>query len=211
MARYEPRDKFYQRARERGLPSRAAFKIDELIGRFRLVPRGARVVDLGCAPGGWLAILAAAAGAEGRVVGVDLVPCPRVAANVITLTGDIREAGVRAALRAALEGEANLITSDLAPKLTGITVRDQAAMDPLLEAALMVARELLTPGGAMIAKLFMGEGFEAARARFAPEFGLAQVVRTRASRPGSSELYLVARNFRGSRPASSSAGSENSG
>ena len=74
MATYEPHDKFYRKARERGLPSRAAFKIEEIIARNRLVVAGsgARVVDLGCAPGGWLAILVAAAGAQGRVVGVDL-------------------------------------------------------------------------------------------------------------------------------------------
>src|SRR5260370_15970226 len=66
MAKYEPHDTFYRKARERGLPSRAAFKIEELLARFRLVRSGARVVDLGCAPGGWLSILAAAVVARGR-------------------------------------------------------------------------------------------------------------------------------------------------
>jgi len=72
MAKYEPHDRFYRKARERGLPSRAAFKIEELLARFRLVRPGARVVDLGCAPGGWLSMLAAAVGQQGRVAGVDL-------------------------------------------------------------------------------------------------------------------------------------------
>src|SRR5579863_447339 len=75
MARYEPRDKFYRKAREQGLPSRAAFKLEELIARFKIARAGARVADLGCAPGGWLAILARAVGADGRVVGIDLVQC----------------------------------------------------------------------------------------------------------------------------------------
>src|ERR1700716_2428890 len=84
MAKYEPHDTFYRKARDRGLPSRAAFKIEELLARFRLVRSGARVVDLGCAPGGWLSMLAAAVGPRGRVAGVDLAPCPAVAANVVT-------------------------------------------------------------------------------------------------------------------------------
>ena len=71
MATYEPRDKYYRKAREKGLPSRAAFKIEELIGRIKLPP-DARVIDLGCAPGGWLAILGAAVGRNGRVIGIDL-------------------------------------------------------------------------------------------------------------------------------------------
>src|ERR1700722_9012091 len=95
MARYEPHDKFYRKAREEGLPSRAAFKLEELIVRFRLVRKGARVADLGCAPGGWLAILARAVGANGCVVGVDLTPCPATASNVTTIEGDLRDPAVR--------------------------------------------------------------------------------------------------------------------
>src|SRR5208282_1857609 len=118
MATYEPRDKYYRKARARGLPSRAAFKIEELIARAKLVPRGARVADLGCAPGGWLAILARAAGPSGRVIGVDLARCTIAAANVIVLAGDIRDTAVRAAVAEALGGQADLITSDLSPKLS---------------------------------------------------------------------------------------------
>ncbi|HJU28276.1 MAG TPA: SAM-dependent methyltransferase, partial [Candidatus Binataceae bacterium] len=75
MARYEPHDKFYRKAREQGLPSRAAFKIEEVIARFKLSRAGDRVVDLGCAPGGWLVVISRAVGGDGRVVGVDLAPC----------------------------------------------------------------------------------------------------------------------------------------
>jgi 23S rRNA (uridine2552-2'-O)-methyltransferase len=196
MARYEPHDKLYHRARAQGLPSRAAFKLEELLARFKLIREGGRVVDLGCAPGGWLAVLSSAVGERGRAVGVDLASCPRIGANVVTLVGDIRDPAVRAAVLEALGGPADLVTSDLAPKLTGIKDRDEARLVELLEAAVTVARDVLKPGGAMVAKVFMGGSFEAARALFAQDFGRCEVVRTRASRPGSSELYLVARNFR---------------
>ncbi len=204
MARYEPHDKLYHRARAQGLPSRAAFKLEELLARFKLIRAGGRVVDLGCAPGGWLAILSGAVGDRGRAVGVDLAACARVGPNVITLVGDILDPAVRAALLKALGGPADLVTSDLAPKLTGIKERDEARLVELLEAAVMVAHDVLKPGGAMVAKVFMGGGFEPARSLFAGDFGQCEVVRTRATRPGSSELYLVARDFRASQPISPS-------
>jgi 23S rRNA (uridine2552-2'-O)-methyltransferase len=200
MAKYEPHDSFYRKARERGLPSRAAFKIEELLARFRLVRPGARVVDLGCAPGGWLSMLAAAVGAQGRVVGIDLVACPAGAANVATITADIRDLAKNlasvAAVTAALGGPADLVTSDLAPKLSGVAERDQARMLELALAALECSRVLLRPGGAMVVKLFMGGDCDQAVAAFARDFAQVERTRTRASRPGSSELYLVARGFR---------------
>jgi 23S rRNA (uridine2552-2'-O)-methyltransferase len=197
MARYEPHDKFYHRAREQGLPSRAAFKLEELLARFKLIRPGGRALDLGCAPGGWLAILSGAVGERGRAVGIDLAECGPLGVNVVTLVGDILDPTVHAALREALGGPADLVTSDLAPKLTGIKDHDEARLVELLEAAVTVAREVLKPGGAIVAKVFMGGGFETARALFASDFARCEVVRTRASRPGSSELYLVAREFRG--------------
>src|SRR6516165_11878438 len=95
MARYQHRDRLYRKANELGLPSRAAFKLDALLTRFNLVGEGGRVIDLGCAPGGWLAILTRTVGSSGRVVGVDLAACPRTAASVITFIGDIADPDVR--------------------------------------------------------------------------------------------------------------------
>jgi len=152
MARYEPHDKFYRRAREQGLPSRAAFKIEELITRFRLVRPGARVIDLGCAPGGWLAILSQVVGESGRVVGIDLAACPRIGPNVETIVGDILNPATHSAVLEMLSGPADLVTSDLAPKLTGIKERDQARAAELIESALVIAQSTLRPGGAMVTK-----------------------------------------------------------
>jgi 23S rRNA (uridine2552-2'-O)-methyltransferase len=203
MARYEPRDKFYRKARAQGLPSRAAFKLGEILDRFRLVRSGDRVIDLGCAPGGWLAILAPAVGAKGRVVGVDLSASDPPGPNIVTIAGDIRSPDVRTAVSNTLGSAADLVTSDLSPKLSGIAERDQALSSELLETALEFASGVLRPGGAMVAKLFMGSGFDQSRARFEARFARIDVVHTRASRPGSAELYLVARNFRGFGPPQS--------
>jgi 23S rRNA (uridine2552-2'-O)-methyltransferase len=194
MARYQPHDRYYRKARAQGLPSRAAFKLEELLARFKLVRRGARIADLGCAPGGWLAILAEAAGPEGRVVGVDLLRCDLALSNVIIVAGDIQDVHIREQVTILLGGLADLVTCDVSPKLSGITDRDQACAQELLTAALAFARPALRPGGAMIAKLFMGAAFEDSLAMFREAFAQVDLTRTKATRPGSSELYLIARN-----------------
>jgi 23S rRNA (uridine2552-2'-O)-methyltransferase len=195
MARYQPRDSYYWRARDRGLPSRAAFKLDELLARHRLVRPGARVIDLGCAPGGWLAVLGAAVGSHGLVVGIDLSPTRAVSPNVITLSGDLVDPAIRAEAVARMGGQADLITSDLSPKLTGIADRDQVRSAELLNVALEFAHTALKPGGAMVAKAFMGAAFGEVAATFRRRFASVELARPRASRPGSAEIYLVATGF----------------
>ncbi len=195
MATYEPRDQFYRKARELGLPSRAAFKIEELIARGDLVRKGGRIVDLGCAPGGWLAILARAVGPGGLVVGVDLTEVKNAPRGVTTIAGDILDPAVRERVVAALAGKANLVTSDVAPKLSGIAVRDEARSHELVATALDFAIRALAPGGAMIAKIFMSGEFNAMVGKFKEHFAKLEVKRTKASRPGSAELYVIARDF----------------
>jgi 23S rRNA (uridine2552-2'-O)-methyltransferase len=200
MARYQHQDHFYRRAEKLGLPSRAAFKLEELLTRFKLVGKGGRVIDLGCSPGGWLSILARVVGSSGRIVGIDLVPCSAPGGYpVITLTGDIADPRIRLKLAEGIGGAADLVTSDLAPKLSGIAERDRARSRELLEAAIDLSRTLLKPGGAMIAKVFMGPELGEMRALYAHDFAWIGVVRTRASRRGSSELYIVARGFQAHR------------
>ena len=196
MANYQPQDKYFKRAREQGLPSRAAFKLIELLERYRLLRAHVRVLDLGCAPGGWLAIIARMVGDDAKVVGVDLVACPAPSPKVAVLTGDLNEPAVRRAALDLLGGPADLIISDMAPKLSGIKAQDAARCEELLNLALLTASEMLKPGGAVIAKAFMGEGFTQTVAAFRARFRSVDIVRTNATRPGSRELYLVARDFR---------------
>lgn len=195
MPIYEPHDRYYRKARAKGLPSRAAFKLEEILARHRIALAGAKVADLGCAPGGWLAILAKTAGPNGRIVGIDLAPS-KPAAGVHALVGDIRDPEIAARALAILGGPADLVTSDLAPKLTGIAARDAARSRELIAAAIEFAERALRPGGAMVAKLFMGAEFKDAVAEFEGRFERVETMRTAATRPGSAELYAVARGFR---------------
>jgi 23S rRNA (uridine2552-2'-O)-methyltransferase len=196
VATYEPRDKYYRKAREQGLPSRAAFKIEELIARIKLPP-DARVIDLGCAPGGWLAILAKTVGRNGRVIGIDLAQCGSFGASVETIVADIRDPKLPDIIEEKLGRPADLVTSDLAPKLTGIRDRDDAQFEELIDAALTIASRTLKPGGTMIAKLFMSPTFKEILVRFEESFAKVDVTKVKATRPGSSELYIIARGFHG--------------
>jgi len=196
VAKYEPRDRYYRKAREQGLPSRAAFKIEELIARIKL-PSDARVIDLGCAPGGWLAILGATVGRNGRVIGVDLAACKNFGGSVETIVADIRDPKLPDIIKEKLGGPADLVTSDLAPKLTGIRAHDDAQFEELIDAALTIASATLKRDGTMIAKLFMSGMFKEILARIEHRFAKAEVTKVKATRPGSSELYIIARGFRG--------------
>ncbi|HVN63114.1 MAG TPA: RlmE family RNA methyltransferase [Candidatus Binataceae bacterium] len=195
MAIYEPHDRFYRKARAKGLPSRAAFKLEEILARYRIAAKGAKVADLGCAPGGWLAILAREVGPTGRVVGIDLAQS-KAPAGTIAIVADLREPEIASRAIEILGGTADLITSDLAPKLTGIAARDEARSRELIAAAIEFAGRALRPGGSMVAKLFMGAEFKDAVAEFERCFERVDVVRTVATRPGSAELYVVARGLR---------------
>ena len=139
MANYQPHDKFFKRAREQGLPSRAAFKLSELLERYRLLRPRMRVLDLGCAPGGWLAVMARMVSDGSSVVGVDLVACPPPSPRVSVLTGDVADPAVRRAALEAFGGAADLMLSDMAPKLSGIKTRDEARCEELLNLALQTA------------------------------------------------------------------------
>jgi 23S rRNA (uridine2552-2'-O)-methyltransferase len=195
VATYDPRDKYYRKARAKGLPSRAAFKIEELIGRIKLPP-DARVIDLGCAPGGWLAILGPVVGRNGRVIGIDLASCGNFGANVESMVADIRDPKLPDILKENLGRPADLITSDLSPKLTGIREHDDAQFEELIDAALAIASRTLKSGGTMIAKLFMSGAFKGIVGRFETHFAKVEVTKVKATRPGSSELYVIARGFR---------------
>jgi 23S rRNA (uridine2552-2'-O)-methyltransferase len=196
MAHYQPQDKYFKRAREQGLPSRAAFKLTELLQRYHLLGARTRVLDLGCAPGGWLAVLARTAGSEARIVGIDLMPCAATSPNIKVLTGDVADPEVLRKADELLGGPADLIVSDMAPKLSGIKARDEARCAELLGLALQIARRMLKPGGAMVVKAFMSGGFQELMPAFRARFRTVDTVRTAATRPGSRELYLVARGFR---------------
>ena len=148
-------DPYVAEARRLGYRSRAAFKLIELDNRFRLLRPGQRVVDLGCAPGGWTQVAVARVGRYGIVVSVDVTettPLP----GATLLTADIRDPATLAAIGNALGGPADIVLSDMAPAATGHAATDHLRIVTLAEDAFAVASEILKPGGAFVAKVFQG-------------------------------------------------------
>ena len=186
-------DPYVAAAKQQGFRSRAAFKLAELDERFRLIRRGALVVDLGAAPGGW-AQIAVQRGA-GRVVGVDLLVVDPVPGAVM-LQGDFTEPEVQERLVAELGGKADLVVSDMAPNTTGHAATDHLRIMALAEAALEFAVEVLAEDGGFVAKVFQGGAEKTMLERLKRRFAAVRHAKPTASRKESSELYVVATGFR---------------
>lgn len=195
---YQRKDAFYQRAKETGYRSRAAFKLLELVRRGRLLHAGDHVVDLGAWPGGWLQVAARLVGPNGKVVGVDLQPIkPLAQANVVTLVGDIGAVSTQESIAEACQGRVDVILSDLAPKLSGIRARDETRAQALAGVALVVAAKLLRAGGTLVVKVFMSPDLSQYVDDLRARFEDVRTCRVEATRRGSAEVYVVAKGFRG--------------
>jgi 23S rRNA (uridine2552-2'-O)-methyltransferase len=192
----QARDPFVKRAQAEGWRSRAVFKLSELQGRERLFKPGSVVVDLGAAPGAWSQFAAGVVGAQGLVLAVDLLPMANLA-GVEIFQGDFREETTVSALLSRLAGRpVDLVLSDMAPNMTGTRVVDQPRTMHLAELASDFARQVLRPGGALVVKLFQGEGFQEYVESTRSQFASVRMRKPAASRSGNREAYLVARNFR---------------
>jgi 23S rRNA (uridine2552-2'-O)-methyltransferase len=189
-------DPYVAAAQRLGYRSRAAFKLAELDRRFRILRPGQRVVDLGCAPGGWTQVVIERIGGRGRVVGVDLAETAALPGAVL-LRADLRDRGAAAAIRAALGGAADVVLSDMAPPATGHAATDHLRILALAETGFAVATELLAPGGSFVAKVFQGGAEGELLATLKRNFAELRHAKPPASRPESAETYIVARGFRG--------------
>jgi 23S rRNA (uridine2552-2'-O)-methyltransferase len=192
-------DPYVARAKHEGLRSRAAFKLIEIDDRHRLLKGGARVVDLGAAPGGWSQIAAKRVGAgerKGRVVAIDLLEMTPVA-GVEFIQLDFLDARAPDAIKALLGGPADVVLSDMAANATGHRKTDHIKIMALAEAAADFAREVLAPGGAFLCKVLQGGTEAALLAALKRDFATVKHVKPAASRSDSAELYLLATSFRG--------------
>ena len=184
-------DSYVKRARHEGYRSRAAYKLREIDARDRLLRPGMTVVDLGAAPGGWSQVAMERVGDRGRVVALDLLQLAPVA-GVEFLQGDFREPVVEARLSELLgAGGADLVLSDMAPNMSGVTETDQARCIELAELALEFACKWLKPGGHFLVKVFHGDGFEGFLREMRLRFRKVMVRKPGASRDSSSETYLL--------------------
>jgi 23S rRNA (uridine2552-2'-O)-methyltransferase len=184
-------DPYVRRAQAEGYRARSAYKLMQLNERDRFLKPGMLVVDLGAAPGGWSQVAAKTIGARGRVLALDLLEMAPVP-GVRIIQGDFGEDAVLQALTDALGGEAaDLVLSDMAPNLSGIAATDQARSIGLAELALEFTQAHLKPGGALLVKLFQGEGFEGFVASLRQSFAKVATRKPEASRSHSSEVYVL--------------------
>jgi len=189
-------DAYVKRARVEGMRSRAAYKLDEIATRDRLLKPGMVVVDLGAAPGGWSQVAAGRVGPRGRVIALDLLEMPSLA-GVTFLCGDFRDDATLAELARVLGGQrADLVLSDMAPNLSGIASSDQARALELAELALDFALKHMKPQGNFLVKTFQGAGFEGYLKILRSRFSAVAVRKPEASRDRSREVYLLGKGLK---------------
>jgi 23S rRNA (uridine2552-2'-O)-methyltransferase len=194
-------DPYVARARREGFRSRAAYKLTEIDDKYRLLALGARVVDIGAAPGGWCQVAAKRVGAgdgRGRVVAIDILEMDPIA-GVDILHLDFLAADAPDRLKALLGGPADVVMSDMAANATGHRKTDHLKIMALAETALEFAREVLKDGGAFLCKVLQGGTEGSLLADLKRDFAVVKHVKPAASRPDSAELYVLATGFRGSK------------
>ncbi len=189
-------DPYVARAKREGYRSRAAYKMIELNEKFDLLKAGVRVVDLGCAPGGWTQVAVQQKAA--RVVGIDYLGMDTVAGATV-LEKDFLDDDAPAALKQELGGEADVVLSDMAAPTTGHRSTDHLRIIALADAALDFAEDVLAPGGAFVCKVFQGGAEGELLSRLRTSFKLVKHAKPKASRADSAEMYVVAMGFRGQR------------
>lgn len=194
--RQRKKDQFHRLAKKRGFRSRATFKLLQVAKRYSFVGRGDRVLDLGCAPGGWLQAAHQLVGGRGFILGVDLEAiAPLPFTNVVAIRADITQDGLVDQIRTAAPGTFDVIVSDLSPDLSGVWDVDQARQIELARCALRVARILLRPSGNMLVKVFQGSELKEFRLEMKASFHILRIVKPPASRPESAELYFLGLDF----------------
>ena len=188
------RDDYYNRAKQQGYRSRAAYKLKQLDDLENVIEPGDTVVDLGAAPGGWLQVAAELVGANGTVVGVDfqrIDPLEDVEARVETLRGDMTEPKTRERILDTAGEDVDCVVSDMAPNMSGEYSLDQARSLHLAQTAFELSCELLGPGGNFVVKVFEGPDVDAFRDALGAEFDYVRATQPDATREESSELYLI--------------------
>ncbi len=189
-------DPYVARAKRDGYRSRAAYKLIEIDEKYHVLKSGARVVDLGAAPGGWSEIAAKRVGTKGRVVALDILEMKPIA-GVEFLHLDFLDNAAPDRLKGMLGGKADVVLSDMAANTTGHRQTDHLRIMALAEAAVPFAREVLNAGGSFLCKVLQGGTEAALLAELKRDFETVKHVKPPASRTDSAELYLLARGFRG--------------
>jgi len=191
----QEKDPYVQRARRDGWRSRAVYKLEQIDQKERLLKPDMLCVDLGAAPGSWSQYVAEKLKTRVRIVAVDLLAMDALP-SVEFILGDFTDDAILAEMRDAIgAAKVDLVMSDMAPNISGNRAIDQPRSMYLAELALELCREILRPGGDFVCKLFQGEGIDEFIVATRGAFKRVKVMKPKASRPGSREVYLVARNY----------------
>ena len=189
-------DPYVEAAKKDSYRSRAAYKLLQLDEKFGLLKRGQTVVDLGAAPGSWTQVLAQILGPSGTILAVDVAEIEPIGGCKI-LMGDVMDIETETAIRKSLKGPVDLVVSDIAPSATGHRATDHIRIIALAEAALELARGVLSPGGGFVAKVWQGGSEQNLLTGLKRDFTQVRHAKPQASRTGSAEMYVVATGYRG--------------
>jgi 23S rRNA (uridine2552-2'-O)-methyltransferase len=190
------KEEYYKKAKQQDYRSRASFKLLQLNRKYKIIKNGDYVVDLGAAPGGWSQVALELVGEDGLVVAVDLnwiKPFPEE--NFWSIKGDFTAEETLEEIRRTLQGKAQVVISDAAPKLSGIKDLDQLRSIDLAQTVLLICDDVLKYKGNMIMKVFQGEGYPELLKEIKRKFQTVRTTKPPSSRKKSGEMYVVARGF----------------
>lgn len=191
------RDAFYRKAKREGYRSRAVYKLKEIDKKFRILRKGQTVIDLGAAPGGWLQYVAETIGNKGTVIGVDIKEiAPLPYENVKTLKADVFQENIEKQILKLLGSKADVILSDLSPKISGVWEVDVARSVAMCERVVELSRKLLKKNGRLIMKIFEGMDTKRILSLLERNFSFIKLFKPAASRKKSSELYIICLGYR---------------
>jgi 23S rRNA (uridine2552-2'-O)-methyltransferase len=186
-------DTYVKQAKAEGYRSRAVYKLIAIQEKYKIIKPGMTVLDIGAAPGGWSQLATEWVGDKGKVIAVDLLPITSLA-RVTIIQGDITDEDIWQQIQQEIapRGEVDVILSDMAPNISGITVSDQARTIGLIENVIEIADQILLPKGVLLTKIFQGAGFDEILKHLRKTYKKVQIIKPPASRQRSRELYLLA-------------------
>ena len=191
----QERDPYVQQARRDGWRSRAVYKLEQIDQKERFLKPDMLCVDLGSAPGSWSQYVTEKLKGRVRIIAVDLLPMDALP-SVEFIQGDFTDDEMLSDMQDAIgDSKVDLVMSDMAPNISGNRVVDQPRSMYLAELAMDLCQQILRPGGDFVCKLFQGEGIDEFIGASRGAFKRVKVMKPKASRPGSREVYLVARNY----------------
>ncbi|MBK7892753.1 MAG: RlmE family RNA methyltransferase [Bdellovibrionales bacterium] len=195
---YNPRDRFFLKAKKENFAARSVYKLQEIDTKYRIFRSGQVCLDLGCSPGSWSQYASQKVGERGRVLGVDLQPVTVSLPNAVFIEADLRDLKLEDVFREhGFEPPFDVVISDMAPKTTGIKFTDQARSMELCELALQTASRFLKPGGAFVCKFFESGDFAALRKQFQNVFRKVEFVKPESTRSMSKEIFFVGLDKKG--------------